>query len=136
MENIKDFVYDEQVYKAVKETDKACTGCKFVENSRACSMACEHHYCSNSNGIIWVKKGDVKVETPCLKQEGGSHYTKSSIQPVDYIHANKLNFFEGNVVKYVTRHKAKNKAEDIRKAIHYLEMILKYEYGQDVENAD
>jgi hypothetical protein len=77
-----------------------------------------------------------KIEQPCLKQEGGSHYTKSSIQPVDYVYANKLNFFEGNVVKYVTRHKDKNGDEDIRKAIHYLEMILKYEYGQDVENVD
>ena len=36
---------------------------------------------------------------------------------------------EGNVIKYITRHKAKNGAEDIRKAIHYCELILQLEYN-------
>lgn len=57
-----------------------------------------------------------------------THY-ESAIQPVDYIAANDLDFFEGNVVKYVTRHRKKNGADDILKAIHYCEMILKYKYG-------
>lgn len=61
-------------------------------------------------------------------QVGGSHY-QLTIQPVDYIHANKLTFLEGNVVKYVTRHRKKNGAEDVKKAIHYLQMILEKEYG-------
>ena len=63
------------------------------------------------------------------KQEGGSHYF-SEIQPIEYIHANKLGFIEGNVVKYITRHKSKNGAEDIRKAIHYCELLLELEYGE------
>lgn len=62
------------------------------------------------------------------KQEGGDHYRKMGIQPVEYIRANGLDYFEGNVVKYVTRHRNKKGAEDIRKAIHYLEMILEAEY--------
>ena len=62
-------------------------------------------------------------------QEGGDHYKKMGIQPVEYIHSNKLNFFEGNVVKYVTRHRTKKGAEDIKKAIHYLQMILELDYG-------
>ena len=72
MENIKDFVYDAQVYKAVKKIDRAwaCTGCEFIENSRACNLACEHHYCSALNGIIWVKKERVKEDNQLLKQEG------------------------------------------------------------------
>lgn len=57
------------------------------------------------------------------KQVGGNHY-QLPIQPIDYIVKNKLGYREGNVVKYVTRHKDKNGAEDIKKAIHYLEMIL------------
>lgn len=65
-------------------------------------------------------------------QVGGSHY-QGGIQPVDYIHANKLTFLEGNVVKYVTRHRKKNGVEDIKKAIHYLQMIMEKEYG--VKNA-
>lgn len=63
-------------------------------------------------------------------QEGGDHYKKLGIQPVEYIQANNLDFFQGNVVKYVTRHKDKKGAEDIRKAIHYLQMILEMQYGE------
>ena len=62
-------------------------------------------------------------------QEGGNHYKDLKIQPVEYIHANGLDFFQGNVVKYVTRHKAKNGDQDIRKAIHYLNLILELQYG-------
>lgn len=58
------------------------------------------------------------------------HYEMLPVQPVDYIHQNSLDFFEGNVVKYVSRHKIKDGAKDIKKAIHYLEMILKYRYGE------
>lgn len=63
-------------------------------------------------------------------QEGGSHYKGKGIQPVEYIHANDLNFFEGNIVKYVTRHRIKNGAEDLRKVIHYAQMMLELEYGE------
>ena len=63
-------------------------------------------------------------------QSGGSHYLNLPIQPIQYIHANKLDFLAGNVVKYVTRHKAKNGAADIQKAIHYCQLILELEYGQ------
>ena len=64
-------------------------------------------------------------------QEGGDHYKSLPIQPVEYIHANGLGFIEGCVVKYVTRHRAKGKAEDIRKAIHFLELLLELEYGKE-----
>ena len=56
------------------------------------------------------------------KQIGGRHY-QMPIQPIEYIVKNDLGYREGNVVKYVTRHKNKNGLEDIEKAIHYLEMI-------------
>ena len=62
------------------------------------------------------------------EQEGGSHYKHFAIQPVEYIHANNLSYLEGNVVKYVSRHRSKNGVEDIRKAIHYLEMIIQLDY--------
>ena len=64
------------------------------------------------------------------KQVGGSHY-KLPIEPIDYIFKNNLGFMEGNVVKYVTRHKNKKGVEDIKKAIHYLELIIKYQYGEN-----
>lgn len=62
------------------------------------------------------------------KQVGGSHY-ELPIQPIEYIVKNNLSYMEGNVVKYVTRHKEKNGVEDINKAIQYLEMIKELHYG-------
>lgn len=62
------------------------------------------------------------------RQEGGDHY-KIPIQPIDFIYENSLGYIEGNVIKYVTRHRAKNGAEDLLKAIHYLELLIEMEYG-------
>ena len=67
------------------------------------------------------------------KQEGGKHYKDLSIQPIEYIHANKLGYIEGKVVKYITRHSQKNGAEDIQKVIHYCELLLELEYGKSSE---
>ena len=53
----------------------------------------------------------------------GSHYDKG-IQPVTYIEANGLDFFQGNVVKYVTRFRDKNGVEDLQKAKYYLELLI------------
>ena len=64
-------------------------------------------------------------------QEGGNHYKKCKIQPIEYIHANNIGYLEGNVIKYVTRHKDKNGVEDIKKAMHYLELILEMQYGDN-----
>jgi hypothetical protein len=58
------------------------------------------------------------------KQEGGSHYKDMAIQPVEFIVANDIKWREANAIKYTVRHAHKNGAEDIRKAIHYLQMIL------------
>lgn len=63
-------------------------------------------------------------------QVGGEHYKAMAIQPIEFITKNGLGFCEGNAVKYVCRHRQKNGAEDIRKAIHYLELLLQLEYGQ------
>lgn len=72
---------------------------------------------------------DAKPDSALDKQEGGGHYKGLKIQPIEYIHANGLSYFQGNVVKYVSRYKDKNGAEDLKKAIHYLELILELEYG-------
>lgn len=56
-------------------------------------------------------------------QVGGSHYNKSC-DPWDFIDANGLDFYEGNIVKYVARHRKKNGVEDLLKAKHYLERLI------------
>lgn len=68
---------------------------------------------------------------PLEIQEGGSHYKNFSIQPVEFIHANGLGFLEGCVIKRVCRHRAKNGAEDLKKAIHELQLLLKLQYREE-----
>lgn len=62
-------------------------------------------------------------------QEGGDHYKKYKIQPVEFCQKNKIPYCEANVIKYVTRHNSKNGIEDLNKAIHYLELLKEIEYG-------
>ena len=61
-------------------------------------------------------------------QIGGGHYKDQPIQPIEYIVANNLGFIEGCVVKYITRHKDKNGADDIKKIIHYCQLLLELTY--------
>lgn len=60
-------------------------------------------------------------------QVAGDHYKKQPIQPWDYIAQNKLGYFEGNVVKYVSRWRDKGGVEDLRKARHYLDKLIEIE---------
>ena len=63
------------------------------------------------------------------KQIGGSHYRDMVVQPSEFINKNRLPFAEGSAIKYICRHAAKGKAQDIAKAIHYLEMIKERDYS-------
>jgi len=63
-------------------------------------------------------------DTAIKRQVGGTHYNKYEIQPIDFIMANNLDWCEANAVKYITRWKDKNGVEDLRKAIHYLELLI------------
>ena len=64
-----------------------------------------------------VNHTDFKMKSP-------DHYSKSGIQPLDYIIANDLSFIEGNIIKYVTRYKHKDGVEDLLKAQEYLRLLI------------
>ena len=57
-------------------------------------------------------------------QVSGTHYKGKAIQPWDFIAANELGYFEGNIVKYVSRWREKGGVDDLRKAKHYLEKLI------------
>jgi hypothetical protein len=57
-------------------------------------------------------------------QVGGNHYKKLPIEPWDYIGANGLGFFEGSIIKYVTRAAQTKDRNDLLKAQHYLAKLL------------
>jgi len=65
------------------------------------------------------------------KQIGGNHYCKHSIQPFDIIDEYKLNYYEGNALKYLLRHSDKNGKEDLLKCKHYIDEIINRKYGTD-----
>jgi hypothetical protein len=69
-----------------------------------------------------------------LKEAPSStHYKHFKIEPLEYIEANNLNFDEGNIIKYVSRWRAKNGLDDLRKAKFYIERLIALaEEGQDV----
>ncbi len=73
---------------------------------------------------IMTKIFDESWDDPLVSQVGGDHYSKLNIQPVEYIIANNLNYLQGNVIKYVTRYRDKNGIEDLKKAEHYLQMLM------------
>lgn len=76
----------------------------------------------------------MKEESALASQVGGSHYKNYAIQPIEYIMENRLDYLQGNVVKYVTRFKDKNGVEDLKKAAHYLQIMIERETAKDVSN--
>jgi hypothetical protein len=58
------------------------------------------------------------------KQVGGNHYKKYKIQPVEFIIKNNIGFVEGNIIKYVLRFKDKGGIADLKKAKHYIELLI------------
>lgn len=63
-------------------------------------------------------------------QVGGDHYKSKTIQPWDFIAANDVGFFEGNVIKYVCRWRQKAGVADLLKARHYLDKLIELQQDQ------
>ena len=86
------------------------------------------------NCIYFEEDSPQKEEAALASQVGGSHYKNYAIQPIEYIMENGLDYLQGNVVKYVTRYKDKNGVEDLKKAAHYLQIMVERETARDVSN--
>jgi hypothetical protein len=71
------------------------------------------------------------VSDPSNRQVGGDHYKSMAIQPTEYIEKNGIGFCAGNVIKYVSRYKSKGGKQDLEKAIHFLEFLIKYEFESE-----
>ena len=63
------------------------------------------------------------TERATKRQIGGKHYKEFKIQPIEFIVANKLDFIQGNIIKYCLREKpSENANEKWDKIIHYCEL--------------
>ena len=60
-------------------------------------------------------------------QVGGNHYKDLKIQPIEFIHANNIPFCEANAIKYLCRWRNKNGIEDLKKARHYIDLLIQME---------
>ncbi len=65
------------------------------------------------------------------RQVSGSHYKTMMIQPLEYALANNLGVCEHAVVKYISRWREKGGVEDLRKAAHYIEILIERETALD-----
>ncbi len=65
------------------------------------------------------------------KQVGGNHYQDMPIQPWEFIEKNKIGFSEGNIIKYVARWRKKNGLEDLKKARHYIDLLIQAEEAKE-----
>ena len=64
------------------------------------------------------------------RQVAGSHYA-SDIQHWDVVVANELDYFQGQITKYVMRWKKKNGVQDLKKAQHFLEKYIEVSEAQE-----
>lgn len=77
---------------------------------------------------------EVSGESAFNKQVDGKHYKKLKIQPMEYALANNLNYGQSNAIKYITRYKDKNGIEDLKKAIHCIELLIEFEEKNGVKD--
>tara|TARA_R110000737_G_scaffold75119_3_gene104599 strand:- start:767 stop:1150 length:384 start_codon:yes stop_codon:yes gene_type:complete len=73
------------------------------------------------------EEGMKKPVHPMDTQVGGGHYKDYVIQPLEFITKNNIPFIEGNIIKYITRWKDKNGVEDLKKVIHYTQLLAQLE---------
>ena len=118
----------------MSEDNKCCETCKHwtVGLAQEPCVSCD----DESSNWQDPSKQDVTIN-PCMEipaprvlpkaldtQVGGGHYKDMVIQPVEFIVKNKIEYREANIIKYITRHGNKNGIEDVRKAMHYCQMII------------
>lgn len=83
---------------------------------------------------------EMKAINPNAKQIGGEHYRENNdkVQHWDIVHFYNMNYFIGNMTKYVCRWRKKGGLKDLEKALHYLEkfQVLRTEHGRALESVE
>lgn len=94
----------------------------------------EKHYIPNEKEMKDIEAHANKIcnileetQNPLDEQIGGNHYKKYAIQPIEFIHANKIPFIEGNIIKYICRWRDKNGVKDLEKVEHYIRLLKELE---------
>lgn len=88
-------------------------------------------FCDHCWNLLNSLPKDIFRKDPVNDVAQQQHYTQWRIQPITFITANKLNFCQGNVIKYVMRYQAKNGLEDLKKAKVYIDYLI-----QEIETGE
>lgn len=112
-----------------------CKDGECSNEARHGSNYCYFHSRIHQPYLFAIPEQPMVTESPLTSQVGGDHYKNLAIQPVEYIHRNKIPFIEGNVIKYVTRWRDKGGIKDLQKARHFIELLIELE-NKNVGKAD
>ena len=82
---------------------------------------------------IYLHPAKVAQLSAFKTQVQGTHYKDMRIQPVEFIHKNKIGFCEGAAIKYLCRWRSKGGLNDLRKARHFIDMLIEMEENNDPE---
>lgn len=114
-------------------TQPRCTTCaKFKQHASVCEGCLGYNRWEEASQpapiSATIRFDDRTIELPASStQVGGSHYKDMAIQPFDYITKNGIGFAEGCAIKYLSRWRAKNGVEDLKKARHFIDMLIESE---------
>ena len=64
------------------------------------------------------------------QQVGGHHYERLKVEPVKVFATFNFNWFQGEILKYVSRFPFKNGEQDLGKAIHIAQMAVDLKVGE------
>lgn len=78
---------------------------------------------------------ETTIYNPLDDMVGGSHYKDGKLQPMEFAAMHEYTPPQYTAFKYVHRHRNKNGAQDVAKAIHCLHLLLKIEYDMTYEEA-
>lgn len=123
-----------------------CSRCGHPENrhtsgvSAACSLcSCmgfiqyTSEYAQRRRHILGAREQHALPTDVNARQVGGSHYGLRSYQHWDVVAEFNLDYFQGQITKYVMRWRDKNGVEDLEKAAHYLEKYIAIERAKQEE---
>ena len=76
-----------------------------------------------------MEEQSMKLSKASKNQIGGDHYKDMKISVSEYVYANKIDWYAGNAIKYLSRYNKKNKElskqiEDLNKSIHYIQLLI------------
>jgi hypothetical protein len=82
----------------------------------------EEPYQRTLNGVTpqeWDKASEIQI--------GGDHYKDLAIQPAYFCHVNNIPYLEATAIKYLCRWRKKNGIEDLKKARHFIDLLIEFE---------